>query len=127
MERANFNDIFYFLSTHVNLADALACAGRLDEARQVADEGREPAAARGTPRRWLMLLRAELASEAGEWDLAEAALPSPGRPAQGTTFINDALRRTELALGRGDHDAARALLDQAEDVAADTREPQWIG
>jgi DNA-binding CsgD family transcriptional regulator len=45
----------------------------------------------------------------------------------GTTFINDALRRIELALGRGDHAEARRLLDEARDVAADTREPQWIG
>ena len=74
-----------------------------------------------------MLLRSELAFEAGDWAAAEAALPSPGRPAMGTTFINDALRRIELALGRGEHDVARALLDQACDVAADTREPQWIG
>jgi len=74
-----------------------------------------------------MLLRSELAFEAGDWAAAEAALPSPGRPAMGTTFINDALRRIELALGRGDHEVARTLLDQACDVAADTREPQWIG
>ncbi|HET6550823.1 MAG TPA: response regulator transcription factor, partial [Solirubrobacter sp.] len=52
---------------------------------------------------------------------------TPARPAMGTTFINDALRRIELALGRGNHDAARTLLDQAADVARDTREPQWIG
>ncbi|MBE2315180.1 AAA family ATPase [Solirubrobacter sp. CPCC 204708] len=127
MQRSQQNDIFYFLSTHVNMADALAGAGRLADARKIAAEGLELAAARGTPRRWLMLLCAELAFEAGEWDVAEAALPSPGRPAQGTTFINDALRRIELALGRGDHDTARTLLDAAEDVAADTREPQWIG
>ena len=111
----------------MNLADSLAVAGRLAEARRIADEGLELAAARGTSRRWLMLLRAELAFEAGEWAAAEAALPSPGRPAQGMTFINDALRRIELALGRGEHDAARVLLDQARDIACDTREPQWIG
>ena len=74
-----------------------------------------------------MMLRSELAFEAGDWEAAEAALPSPGRPAMGTTFINDSLRRIELALGRGDHDVARRLLDEADDVAADTREPQWIG
>ena len=74
-----------------------------------------------------MLLRSELAFEAGDWAAAEAALPSPGRPAKGTTFINDALRRIELALGRGEHERARTLLDQACDVAADRREPQWIG
>ena len=113
MERGQDDDIFSSCSTHVNLADSLAVAGRLAEARVIADEGLELAAARGTPRRWLMLLRAELAFEAGEWAAAEAALPSPGRPAQGMTFINDALRRIELALGRGEHDAARVLLDQA--------------
>ncbi len=115
------------LHTHVNLADALAVAGRLAEARAVVDEGDALASAKSAPRRWLMLLRSELAFEAGDWAAAEAALPSPGRPAMGTTFINDALRRIELALGRGDHEVARALLDQACDVAADTREPQWIG
>ena len=74
-----------------------------------------------------MLLRAELAFEAGEWAAAEAALPSPGRPAMGMTFINDALRRIELALGRGDHEAARRCSTRPRDVAGDTREPQWIG
>ena len=113
--------------SHVNLADSLASAGRLAEAREIADEGDAHAADKGAPRRWLMLLRSELAFEAGDWAAAEAALPSPGRPAMGMTFINDALRRIELALGRGDHDVARRLLDQADDVAADTREPQWIG
>ncbi|MDA0180698.1 AAA family ATPase [Solirubrobacter phytolaccae] len=127
LERARNADLLYKLSVHVNLADSLTVAGRLGEARAVADEGHELAAKRGVPRRWLALLRAELAFEAGEWAVAEAALPTPARPAMGTTFINDALRRIELALGRGDHETARTLLDQAEDVAADTREPQWIG
>ena len=43
------------------------------------------------------------------------------------TFVNEALRRIELALGRGDHELARTILDQAADVAAESREPQWIG
>ena len=119
--------LVHVLYTHVNLADALASSGRLAEARVIVEEGDAHAAEKGAPRRWLMMLRAELAFEAGEWEAAEAALPSPGRPAMGTTFINDSLRRIELALGRGDHDVARRLLDQADDVAADTREPQWIG
>ena len=59
---------------------------------------------RGSPRRWLALMRSELAFEAGDWAAAEAALPSPGRPAMGMTFVNEALRRIELALGRGDHE-----------------------
>jgi DNA-binding NarL/FixJ family response regulator len=126
-ERARDEDLMRHTNSHVNFADSLASAGRLAEAREIAAEGDEIAAAKGLPRRWLMLIRAELAFEAGDWDASEAALPSPGRPAQGITFVNDALRRIELALGRGDHEQARTLLEQASDVAAEAREPQWIG
>ena len=77
--------------------------------------------------RWLMLLRAELAFEAGDWAMAEAALPPPGPPGDGHDLHQRRAARIELALGRGDHERARQLLDQADDVAADTREPQWIG
>ncbi len=122
-ERGLVHDLY----SHVNLADALASAGRLAEAREIVEEGDAHAAEKGAPRRWLMMLRSELAFEAGDWEAAEAALPTPARPAMGMTFINDALRRTELALGRGEHDVARRLLDVADDIAADTREPQWIG
>jgi DNA-binding CsgD family transcriptional regulator len=119
--------LVHSLYSHVNLADALFSSGRLAEAREVVEEGDRLAAEKGAPRRWLMMLRSELAFEAGDWEAAEEALPTPGRPAMGTTFINDALRRIELALGRGEHEEARRLLDEARDVAADTREPQWIG
>jgi DNA-binding CsgD family transcriptional regulator len=126
LERTLANDS-YLTHTHVNLADALFGAGRLAEARRIADEGYARARDRGAPHRWLMLLRSELAFEAGDFDAAEAALPSPGRPAMGTTYVNEALRRIEIALGRGDHERARTLLDEASDIAADSREPQWIG
>jgi DNA-binding CsgD family transcriptional regulator/tetratricopeptide (TPR) repeat protein len=115
------------LTAHVNLADALASAGRLAEARTIAEEGVAIAREHGRHNRWSDLLRSELAFEAGDWAAAEAALPSPARPAMGTTFLNDALRRIDLAMGRGDHERARTLLDAADDVGADTREPQWIG
>jgi DNA-binding CsgD family transcriptional regulator len=115
------------LTAHVNLADALAAAGRLAEARTIAEEAVAIASEHGRQRRWNDLLRSELAFEAGDWAAAEAALPAPARPAMGTTFLNDALRRIELAMGRGDHERARQLLDAADDVGADTREPQWIG
>jgi DNA-binding CsgD family transcriptional regulator len=115
------------LTANLNLADALATAGRLAEARAIAEEGIAIGREHGRRRRWNDLVRAELAFEAGDWAAAEAALPSPARPAMGTVFLNDALRRIELAMGRGEHELARRLLDQAEDVGADTREPQWIG
>jgi DNA-binding CsgD family transcriptional regulator len=115
------------LTVHVNLADALASGGRLAEARQITDAGLALAHEQGRRRRWLELLRSELAFEAGDWALSESALPSPGRPAMGTTYVNEALRRIALALGRGDHARARVLLDEACDLACDSREPQWIG
>jgi DNA-binding CsgD family transcriptional regulator len=115
------------LTTYVNLAEMLAMSGRLSEARAIIDDGVALAREHGIRPRWPILLRAELAFEAGDWAMAEAELPPPGRPAMGTTYVNEALRWIELALGRGDHERARVLLDQADDVAADSREPQWIG
>jgi DNA-binding CsgD family transcriptional regulator/tetratricopeptide (TPR) repeat protein len=115
------------LVIHINLADALANSGRLPEARRIAEDGVALAREHGIRARWSILLRAELAFEAGDWAMAEAELPPPGRPAMGTTYINEALRWIELALGRGDHERARRLLDEADDVASDSREPQWIG
>ena len=112
---------------YVNLSDSLAVAGRLHEARATAEEGAALVQDTGRRRRWLDLVRAELAFDAGDWAASEALLPPHGRPSMGTTFLNEALRRIELAMGRGEHVRARTLLGQAEDVAADTREPQWIG
>ena len=127
LARMRERGLVHYLYSHVNLADALFGAGRLAEAREVVEDGDKLAAEKGAPRRWLMMLRSELAFAAGDWAEAEAGAAVARAPAMGTTFINDALRRIELALGRGDHDKARRLLDEARDVAADTREPQWIG
>jgi DNA-binding CsgD family transcriptional regulator/tetratricopeptide (TPR) repeat protein len=115
------------LTAYVNLGDALAAAGRLPEARSIADDAVALAREHGMRPRWPILLRAELAFEAGDWAMAEAELPPPGRPAMGTTYVNEALRWIELELGRGNHERARQLLDQADDIASDSREPQWIG
>ncbi len=117
----------HLLQSHLNLAESLAEAGRLAEAREMADEGYAKLSERGYPHRWLELMRSELAFESGDWAAAERLLPSPGRPSMGMTYVNEALRRIELALGRGDHELARTILDQARDVAAESREPQWIG
>ncbi len=128
LERAVAHDVVgTAMHVYVNFADALAGAGRLREARELVEQGIALISEHGRNHRWLDLLRAELAYEAGDWTASEAALPSPGRPTMGTTFLNEALRRIELALGRGDHERARTLLEQAEDIAVDTREPQWIG
>jgi ATP/maltotriose-dependent transcriptional regulator MalT len=108
---------------YVNLADSLHLAGRLDEARAVADEGAERELRANEV--WLTILRAELAIEAGDWDEADHLLDQAGRRPVGTIRLNLDLRRAELALGRGDHASARTLLVEAAELGADLREPQF--
>jgi tetratricopeptide (TPR) repeat protein len=110
---------------HLNLADALHLAGRLREARGVVEEGL--ALNLRSHRVWLVILRAELAIEAGDWDLAEATLASIRERQVGNTLVNLDLRRAELALGRGQHELARGLLDEAAQVGAGMREAQFTG
>jgi DNA-binding NarL/FixJ family response regulator len=109
---------------YINLGDALHLAGRLAEARAVVEEG---VARELRPNRvWLVVLHAELAIEAGEWDRADAILGSIGRQI-GNSLVNVDLRRAELALGRGQHERARQLLDEAARVGAGMDEPQLTG
>ncbi|MEA2324376.1 MAG: hypothetical protein QOD81_4226 [Solirubrobacteraceae bacterium] len=113
-------------SAYVNLADALNLAGRLREAREIADEGFERELR--PHQQWVLILRAELAIEAGEWEQADRLLGEVRPRLVGTTLVNVALRRAELALGRGDHPAACDLLDQAAQAGADMlAEPQFSG
>jgi DNA-binding CsgD family transcriptional regulator/tetratricopeptide (TPR) repeat protein len=109
----------------VNLADSLHLVGRLRDARAVVEEG---LARELSPRRvWLVILDAELAIEAGEWDRAEAILDSIGGRPTGNTLVNLDLRRAELALGRGDHGLARERLDEAMKLGVCMDEPQFTG
>lgn len=112
-------------SAYVNLADALHLAGRLREARAVVDEGL--ARVLGPDSVWLVILRGELAIEAGEWDKAETILGSIGGRQIGNALVNLDLRRAELALGRGDHAVARAQLGEAAQAGAAMDEPQFTG
>ena len=83
LSRMRERGLVHYLYSHVNLADALFGAGRLAEAREVVEDGDKLASEKGAPRRWLMMLRSELAFAAGDWAEAEAALPSPGAPRDG--------------------------------------------
>ena len=110
-------------SVYVNLADALHLAGRLAEARSVVEEG----LARDLRPNWIWLtvLQGELAMEAGEFDRAQDILWSIDRRPTGNSLVNLDLRRAELALGRGEAQLARELLDEAARVGAEMDEPQF--
>jgi ATP/maltotriose-dependent transcriptional regulator MalT len=115
------------LSSYHNLADTLSVTGRLGDARRVADEARALAREVGHRNRWLDILAAELAFLAGDWKTSEELLPEGARRSMGNTFLNEAMRRVDLALGRGEHERARELLSQMSPLAETSREPQFIG
>jgi DNA-binding CsgD family transcriptional regulator len=112
-------------AAYINLADALHLNGRLREARAVVEEGL--AQEERLNQTWLVILRGELALEAGEWDAAAATLATIGGRPIGNTLVNLDLRRAELALGRGDHATARERLEEAAQLGAGMDEPQFTG
>ena len=111
----------------VNLADALALAGRLDEARTAiraaADEAREKDQL--TP--WVSLQVAELETEAGNWEEADRWMPSSDRRFIGLELVNTELRRADVALLRGQHADAAAHLERVSALVADSGEAQFHG
>ncbi len=110
-----------------NLADMLHLAGRTREALEKAREGLTV-----IPRRfarlhdWLMLTVAQLAFEAGEWDLMRANLGRSVVPRDGRSIYR-LMVEAEVALGEGDEECAAERLRDAEPLVVGSNEPQWIG
>src|SRR6185436_2924246 len=107
-------------------ADSLYVAGRTRDAVAVLDEAADDHRA-GIRHPWLKILRAEMATESGEWEQADEILASMPRGLIGTGLLNLNLRRAELALGHGDHDAARAWIDEVNAIGVTVDEPQFTG
>jgi DNA-binding CsgD family transcriptional regulator/tetratricopeptide (TPR) repeat protein len=113
---------------YVNYADMLHILGRSDDARAVAAEGRQAVAGRRpVSMLWLDMKIAEIAFDVGEWEAAEAILPTPQRWTGTQSRVGIELRRAALAVGRGERAAAAALLRELEPLAADSSEPQVLG
>jgi DNA-binding CsgD family transcriptional regulator len=110
-----------------NLSDLLSLRGRTQEALEVAREGLDSLPPRmGVHREWLTLTLSEIEFEAGDWQAARQHLDSRlGHPA-GLLLMFRLLREAETALGDGDHDQARVLLEKVEPLVASSSEPQWI-
>ncbi len=112
---------------YANLADLLTLAGRT---REGLDKAREGLAA--IPQRiarlhdWLTLTVAQLAFEAGEWEVMEAHLRPSVAPVDRLSIF-PLLVEAEAALGRGDEDLADERLRQVEPAVAASTEPQFIG
>ena len=110
-----------------NLADMLGLAGRTTEALKTAREG----LAR-VPRRmsllhdWMMVTVAQLAFEAGDWELARTHLAPPAAALDPQSIFR-LLVEAELALGAGAEELAGRRLDEAEPLVGASTEPQWIG
>ena len=118
--------VWHVTLAYLNLADSLHVAGRLRDAQAVVAEARADGEAR-VSYTWLETMHAELAIDAGDWDEADELLGALRRGMVGTTLLNANLRRAELALGRGEHASARALLDEVVAVGRTVDEPQFTG
>src|SRR4051794_14538165 len=114
-------------SAQVNLADALHLAGRDREALAVARDALGESPNRGGHRSWLDFTISQLLLELGEGDEAARVLPDETRRFVGNELVFGEMRRAELELGRGDHDAAAVRLARLADPVAASSEPQWHG
>ena len=114
-------------SAQVNLADSLHLAGRDREALGVARTARDEARGAGTTASGSTSTIAELLIELGDWDEAERLLPDQSRRFVGNESIFVEIKRAEMALGRGRHDAAAAHLARLAEPVAASGESQWHG
>jgi DNA-binding CsgD family transcriptional regulator len=113
---------------YVNYSDMLHVVARTDEARAVAAEGREAVdGRRPIAMLWLDCQLAEFAFDVGEWEASERHLPDPQRWTGTHMRLNLDLRRAHLLVGRGEHEPARAVLAELQEMGADSSEPQHIG
>jgi DNA-binding CsgD family transcriptional regulator len=110
-----------------NLADALHSAGRSPEAEEVARQAVKESERLGYKAEWVKLLVAEIAIDRGRWTEADALLAGERGGATTVALLYGELTRAALALGRGQHEAARAHLALLEREAQAIVEPQFIG
>jgi ATP/maltotriose-dependent transcriptional regulator MalT len=112
---------------HSNLADMLCAAGRTAEALRTAREGLAAVPPRlARIHDWMLMTVAELAFEAGEWELTRQHLAQPSIPVDRRSVFR-LLLESEVALGEGDDELAAPRLADAEPLVASSSEPQWIG
>ena len=112
----------------INISDVLNLAGRTEEALGAALEGLETAYTQDwRTTDWLQLSISEFRFHLGDWSGAEEAIPPASRRHTGGTLLYWHTCRAQLALGRGDHDAAEEAIATLATATADLTEPQFVG
>jgi DNA-binding CsgD family transcriptional regulator len=110
-----------------NLADMEKLAGRTTAALAVAREGLSAVPGR-VPRirDWLKLTVADLAFEAGDWELMREHLGPSATPRDRQTIFRLVLD-AEIALAEGNNELAAQRLEKTEPLVAASIDAQWIG
>ncbi len=122
------DDLADLSDAYVNYSDMLHILGRSDEARAITLEGREVVGGRRPiATMWLDCQLSEFAYDVGDWEESEHRLPDPLRWTGVHTRVNLNLRKAHLMVGRGRHDAARDVMTELTELAADSSEPQFVG
>jgi ATP/maltotriose-dependent transcriptional regulator MalT len=112
----------------INISDVLNLAGRTDEALEVAQQGLEKAYTRDwRTTDWLRLSISEYRFHLGDFAGAEEVIPTASRRHTGGTLLYWETCRAQLALGRGDLDAAETALAVLGKATAGLTEPQFVG
>jgi ATP/maltotriose-dependent transcriptional regulator MalT len=113
-------------SAYANLADALNAAGRTRQALDVVEEGQRVINAHARSTTWLGTMIAEFSWQLGDWGTAERWMPSSNRRQVGTELMYTLIIRINMALGRGEHAAARQYVDAISEHVAESSEPQFL-
>jgi DNA-binding CsgD family transcriptional regulator/tetratricopeptide (TPR) repeat protein len=113
-------------SAYANLADALNAAGRTRQALAVVEEGQRVINAHARSTNWLGTMIAEFSWQLGDWSTAERWMPASDRRQVGTELMYTLIQRINMALGRGDHAAARHYLNAISEHVAESSEPQFL-
>ena len=122
------DDLADLSDAYVNYSDMLHVLGRSDEARAITLEGRDVVGGRRPiATMWLDCQLSEFAYDVGDWEESEHRLPDPLRWTGVHTRVNLNLRKAHLLVGRGRHDAARDVMTELTELAADSSEPQFVG
>jgi DNA-binding CsgD family transcriptional regulator/tetratricopeptide (TPR) repeat protein len=121
------NDLDNLGYGYSNLADMLNLAGRTAEALETARAGLDAVPRRMTRMHdWLTLTVAQLAFEAGDWELMRAHLDTRAAPLDRPRIFALVLE-AEIALADGELERAAQLLEAGEPLVAASTEAQWIG